>query len=493
MPYVVMSFGEKSDPLGILAAAVEAVSDGCGLLVEDAEAPLSWRVHQQVIDPDQVDAEAMRFLEKYGEPAPEGSPVLDPQIEVRDDLDGLPGTDLATTANIVSSGDALGHVIELTEPGPARDDDRRPSSGATPGDVALDGAARATWPRPAQNGSGKETKHPETQSLETQQAAQAPAPGVAPKKVEELQRKIWSALDDKSGIATSYFAQELVRRDVDVATEQWAQMPQLVMLERFDAAALENSRAMWRLDAATKRLLHAGLDVERRRADLKSATRVVDETDKDDTAGRALALEKLTAARIKVEEASRVHRLAEYRLSQFSAAWSAQERTLEMYEELVRHMGGLPSPDESAQAGIYTRLLKKRLKLVDELVASLTAWRRLAYSAAVVLLLVLVFASSLLWVLRSKVADLSGFELTGVIVALAVFVISPAVLLLLERPLKQLDEGASAKAEGDSSDSAGSDKDKEEQAVASSGGAATPADTGESSRTNRTGSLTSSH
>jgi hypothetical protein len=81
-------------------------------------------------------------------------------------------------------------------------------------------------------------------------------------------------------------------------------------------------------------------------------------------------------------------------------------------------------------------------KMLTEFLAHLKRWRDLSIVGVVLLIVTLLFSMAIIvWlVILTKDDKLSDWGLPTAIFALALFVISPAVLLLRERPLKGLDE-----------------------------------------------------
>jgi hypothetical protein len=97
---------------------------------------------------------------------------------------------------------------------------------------------------------------------------------------------------------------------------------------------------------------------------------------------------------------------------------------------------------------------EKRNRILDELIGQLTAWKRLAYVGALALVAFLVIGGLLAFDAFDLVRDgkMDGWSLPVALFALAVFIISPAMLLIRERPLKGIDEwkpGGKSDASGD--------------------------------------------
>ncbi len=111
---------------------------------------------------------------------------------------------------------------------------------------------------------------------------------------------------------------------------------------------------------------------------------------------------------------------------------------------------------QSEAAGIQSELTHLQIALVrvetaEELRKSIAQWRSLARIAPWFMAFTLLIALGLLVgsVLLTKWGSLDGYQLSGVIFMSAVFVISPATLLLLERPLRGVDAAAAPKTSAD--------------------------------------------
>ncbi|MCV7092642.1 hypothetical protein [Mycobacterium interjectum] len=103
-------------------------------------------------------------------------------------------------------------------------------------------------------------------------------------------------------------------------------------------------------------------------------------------------------------------------------------------EEMLRSKAGLTSKQHAA-------FLQKRVDLVDQLKKDLVTWRKLAWWAIGILLFGVATSiafTSWGFILVSD-SKLKGYELTVLIFVLALVTISPPVLLLLQRPLKGMD------------------------------------------------------
>jgi hypothetical protein len=110
-------------------------------------------------------------------------------------------------------------------------------------------------------------------------------------------------------------------------------------------------------------------------------------------------------------------------------------------ESIIKMRAGLTdSQIQRAQQDVEAQ--KKVVSLLDEFHQQARKWTRLAEIGVWLLVGTNVFAAAMTGWLISVAADkdISGWSLPAAIFALALFAVSPAVLLLRERPLKGIDE-----------------------------------------------------
>lgn len=95
-----------------------------------------------------------------------------------------------------------------------------------------------------------------------------------------------------------------------------------------------------------------------------------------------------------------------------------------------------------ADAAVRRRYLRAVADMAEEMVKQVKVWKVLAWVAVVIVALTLIFGGVQISHVVGKVtsSDATGYQLIGIIFALAVFVASPGVLFLLGRPLKGIDE-----------------------------------------------------
>lgn len=108
-------------------------------------------------------------------------------------------------------------------------------------------------------------------------------------------------------------------------------------------------------------------------------------------------------------------------------------------------------------------LFDKRVALLDATIAQLHMWHGLAQLIRKVLPWWLGFGAVVVVLLLPLIAAdrVTGIEFAGILVALAVFMASPVVILLLERPLESIDKyGLGSGETGTTEDDDGTDEDE---------------------------------
>jgi len=111
----------------------------------------------------------------------------------------------------------------------------------------------------------------------------------------------------------------------------------------------------------------------------------------------------------------------------------------ELRLQTLRVRSGIPDPADQQIERAQTRV---ETQLLQEVVEGMKKWRALANWAPWFLLGTVVFSAAMaafaMWATYKGKID--GLELAGIVFVLALFAISPVVLLLLERPLSGLDQ-----------------------------------------------------
>ncbi|WP_156750686.1 hypothetical protein [Mycobacterium sp. 852013-50091_SCH5140682] len=112
-------------------------------------------------------------------------------------------------------------------------------------------------------------------------------------------------------------------------------------------------------------------------------------------------------------------------------------------------------------AGEHEKFLAQVVEAAKETNNQIKTWRKLAWGAVILLVLGLVAAVFFTYWSFQLVADgkINGYELIAIVFVLALVAISPAVLLLLQRPLKGIDQWAPTLSKPH--DDGGKDKSKE--------------------------------
>lgn len=128
-------------------------------------------------------------------------------------------------------------------------------------------------------------------------------------------------------------------------------------------------------------------------------------------------------------------------------------------EDLLKARAGI-APHQLAIEKQRADLLREAVELTDEMTDQLTKWRQIADWGVGILCVTVAVSVIGLFIVLSKLGD-SGFDewsAVAIIFALALFAVSPAVLLLRERPLQGIDQfmpGGKAEAGGPAADGAG--------------------------------------
>ena len=137
----------------------------------------------------------------------------------------------------------------------------------------------------------------------------------------------------------------------------------------------------------------------------------------------------------------------------------------ELYVDLIRARANLPTDDDKAANVKRRQLVDQVMDANKRVLHSMDQWLDLAKRAPAILVGTLLASIALVIEAFDLTRNdkLDGLALAVIVFVLALFAISPAVLLLLQRPLAGLDKwmpGSTAKAEGESEAASAADKPK---------------------------------